>query len=83
MIGRIEADYKGHHLEIILEDDGSVRADNDTLRRFVELELRKYNRDYSPADGPYGVFFLNNLAEKLKGKAILEEKEPYPPGTIF
>ncbi len=66
---------------VVLPDDSPIQSTNPSLQAYVQDELNYYK--YSPADGPFGVSFLHQMAEKLGGEVEIEEKPPSPPDTVY
>lgn len=85
MIGKITVSVKntGQVVEMVLHDSGAVECQEPLLKEIAETSLLIYNRNYSPASGPYGVGFLNNLARRLGGSVEIEPKQKHPPGTVY
>jgi hypothetical protein len=70
--------------ELILDDDGIVVCDDDTIRQIYEHKLEMYRRDvYSPATGPFGVYFLHQTAKELKGTVEIPKRKQSDENTIY
>lgn len=80
MIGKVTLPNKNI---IVLEDDGKISSTDKQLEKFIEILLQNYRRKYSPAQGSFGVTFLQTLAKNFKGKVFIEDKPSLPPGTIY
>lgn len=80
MIGKVTT---SEGLVVVLNDDHTISCDNPRLKKWAETGLLLYDFHSGPASGPWGVFYLNNLAQLLKGKAEITPQPEDPPGTIY
>lgn len=83
MIGKLTIPRNGVEVELIVGDDMSVQCADERLKKTMEVELRAYKSNYSPALGPFGIGLLNQFARLYKGKVEFPERKPHPPGTVY
>jgi hypothetical protein len=85
MIGRVEWEERpGLVVALTLGDDGVFVADDprwDVLAETHTGILPQVYRD--PTDGPFGVRYLKELADRNGGTFVIERKPGPRPGTIF
>jgi hypothetical protein len=83
MVGRVTFRAGGEFASVTLGDDGRwafPAGPAGATARAAAATLAPYG---GPADGPFGVRMLDELADRLGGRVALEPKAPQPPGTVY
>ncbi len=79
MIGKITSTIpEWGDVMLTLNEEGMLECNSPLLLKLAEMRLNIYRQSYSPASGPFGVSFLNQLAKDLSGEVEMEHKKEPP-----